>query len=182
MATKLIAGAKPTVPGEVQVADDYERRLRTAARLMEIMWLSLRVSPRWDLALEQTARAPMPGAPPSPRRTDERAGQRTLSVPDSGTDGFSPFAVDRAGNLPFPQCTDQFGGERNAASPGLGLRLADFRKLISRCRTCNSPISRSTSDHRSPRNSDARSPIRPRRSGKPHRRKRLCSRCDADLR
>jgi hypothetical protein len=37
MATKLIAGAKPTVPGEVQVADDYERRLRTAARLMEIM-------------------------------------------------------------------------------------------------------------------------------------------------
>ena len=37
MATKLIAGAKPTVPGEVQVADDYERRLRTAARLIEIM-------------------------------------------------------------------------------------------------------------------------------------------------
>jgi hypothetical protein len=37
MATKLIAGAKPTVPEEVQVADNYERRLRTAARLMEIM-------------------------------------------------------------------------------------------------------------------------------------------------
>jgi hypothetical protein len=41
------------------------------------------------------------------------------------------FAVDRAGNLPFPQRTDKFGGERNAASPGIGLRLADFRKLIS---------------------------------------------------
>ena len=37
MGTKLIADAKPTVPEEVQVADDYERRLRTAARLMEIM-------------------------------------------------------------------------------------------------------------------------------------------------
>ena len=37
MATKLIADAKPTVPEEVQVADNYERRLRTAARLMEIM-------------------------------------------------------------------------------------------------------------------------------------------------
>ena len=37
MATKLIAGAKPTVPEEVQVADNYERRLRTAARLTEIM-------------------------------------------------------------------------------------------------------------------------------------------------
>jgi hypothetical protein len=37
-------------------------------------WLSLRVSPRRDLALEGTARALMPGAPPSPRRTDERAG------------------------------------------------------------------------------------------------------------
>jgi hypothetical protein len=36
MATKLIADAKPTVFEEVQVAD-YERRLRTAARLMEKM-------------------------------------------------------------------------------------------------------------------------------------------------
>jgi len=37
MATKLIADAKPAVSREVQVADDYERRMRTAARLMEIM-------------------------------------------------------------------------------------------------------------------------------------------------
>ena len=37
MATELIADAKPTVTREAQVADDYERRLRTAARLMEIM-------------------------------------------------------------------------------------------------------------------------------------------------
>ena len=37
MATKLIADAKPTVPEEVQVGHDYERRLRTAARLMELM-------------------------------------------------------------------------------------------------------------------------------------------------
>jgi hypothetical protein len=37
MATKLIADARPTVPEKVQVADDYERRLRKAARLMEIM-------------------------------------------------------------------------------------------------------------------------------------------------
>ena len=37
MATKLIADAKPTVPEEVQVAHDYERRLRMAARLMEKM-------------------------------------------------------------------------------------------------------------------------------------------------
>jgi hypothetical protein len=37
MATKLIADAKPAVSREVRVADDYERRMRTAARLMEIM-------------------------------------------------------------------------------------------------------------------------------------------------
>jgi hypothetical protein len=37
MGTKLIADAKPTVPEEVQVAHDYERRLRMAARLMEKM-------------------------------------------------------------------------------------------------------------------------------------------------
>ena len=36
MATKLIADAKPTVFEEVQVSD-YERRLRTATRLMEKM-------------------------------------------------------------------------------------------------------------------------------------------------
>ena len=36
MATKLTADAEPTgAEEEVQVADDYERRLRTAARLME---------------------------------------------------------------------------------------------------------------------------------------------------
>jgi hypothetical protein len=38
MATKLIADAEPTGPEEeVQVADDYERRLRMAARLVETL-------------------------------------------------------------------------------------------------------------------------------------------------
>jgi hypothetical protein len=36
-ATKIIAAAETTVPQEAPVADDYERRLRTAARIMEIM-------------------------------------------------------------------------------------------------------------------------------------------------
>jgi hypothetical protein len=65
------------------------------------------------------------------------------------------FAVDRAGDLPFPQCTDQFGGERNAASPSLGLRHADFRKPAA----ARAIRLFQTSDQRSPRNSDARSPV-----------------------
>jgi hypothetical protein len=35
--SRVTATAKPTVCREGQVADDHERRLRTAARLMEMM-------------------------------------------------------------------------------------------------------------------------------------------------
>jgi hypothetical protein len=35
--SRVTAAAKPTVSREGQVADDYERRLRTAARFMEMM-------------------------------------------------------------------------------------------------------------------------------------------------